>query len=150
MIWSSTKCSSWCDYQNHIIINLVLIVSLWCDHQPLLATLSNKLHPTQSPKTSWWCRSSLCWIKEVCGIRRLQLQKLRIIAKKTLHASLQWCVKILEEVLLLLYKENYDAMKVYVYNVHPLSAPLHGSKIVQTFLKRELLLFVFSNVYSSR
>ena len=53
------------------------------------------------------------------------------------------CQRILEEVILPWIKKNYDPMKVMFGQD---SAPTHGSKIVQTFLKREIPLFVTSNV----
>lgn len=55
-------------------------------------------------------------------------------------------LKILEEVLLPWIKKNYDPMKVMFVQD---SAPAHGSKTVQTFLKREIPLFVPSNVWPS-
>ena len=48
-------------------------------------------------------------------------------------------LKILKEFLLPWIKKNYDPIKVMFIQD---SAPAHGSKTVQKFLKRELLLFV--------
>ena len=55
-------------------------------------------------------------------------------------------LKILEEVLLPWIKKNYDPMKVMFIQD---SAPAHGSKTVQTFLKRKIPLFVPSNIWPS-
>ena len=55
-------------------------------------------------------------------------------------------LKILKEVLLPWIKKNYDPMKVMFIQD---SAPAHGSKTVQKFLKRELPLFVPSTIWPS-
>ena len=55
-------------------------------------------------------------------------------------------LKILEEVLLPWIKKNYDPIKVMFIQD---SAPAHGSKTVQTFLKREIPLFIPSNIWPS-
>ena len=55
-------------------------------------------------------------------------------------------LKILKEVLLPWIKKNYDPMKVMFIQD---SAPAHGSKTVQKFLKRELPLFVPPTIWPS-
>ena len=55
-------------------------------------------------------------------------------------------LKILKEVLLPWIKKNYDPMKVMFIQD---SAPAHGSKTVQKFLKKELPLFVPSTISPS-
>ena len=130
---------------------------------------------TQSPEAWWWCCTHLRWRKGVRGRRGLQLQKLKICRQGLFlcsssgveqtpichgvricckqwesHASsFHWSepvkyMKFLEEVLLTWIRKNYDSMKAMFIND---SAPAHGSKRMQTHLKRGLPLFAHQKVW---